>query len=295
MDTEGKEMRKKGDQGKKTGERQKIEALIDNMTLLDDDLMSKVFEKNKKATRLLLERILNQDGINIISVTGQKELNSPISGGRRIRLDILAEDDKGKRYNAEVQQRSDGASPQRARYHSSMLDARMLSSGQDFEQLKDSYMIFITRKDYFGEGLPVYTINRQIEETDRDFQDGSHIIYVNGKYRGDDPLGRLMHDFGCRNAADIYDPELAEGVRYFKEEGGKKEMCEMIEEYAAEREKYGIQQGMEQGIEKGIEQGISRVIINMQIEGFTLKQIVAATGKSKDTVKAVLERKEEGI
>lgn len=37
----------------------------------------------------------------------------------------------------------------RARFHSSMLDSRMLNEGQEFKELKDSYVIFIYKHDKF--------------------------------------------------------------------------------------------------------------------------------------------------
>ena len=43
----------------------------------------------------------------------------------------------------EVQGNSAGAHIRRARYHSSMVDSKMLDEGQEFRQLKDSYIIFI--------------------------------------------------------------------------------------------------------------------------------------------------------
>ena len=57
-------------------------------------------------------------------------------------------------------------------------------------------------------------------------------MYVNGNYKGDDTVGRLMHDFGCKEAKDMYYPELAKGVKHFKEEGGRERMCEAVEKYA---------------------------------------------------------------
>lgn len=50
------------------------------------------------------------------------------------------------------------------------------------------------------------------------FDDGAHIVYVNGAYRGDDDLGRLMHDFACTDPAQMHYAELADRVRYFKED-----------------------------------------------------------------------------
>ncbi len=43
-----------------------------------------------------------------------------------------------------------------------MVDARMLKEGQEFKDLNEPYVIFITEKGYFGCGLPIYTINGQI-------------------------------------------------------------------------------------------------------------------------------------
>lgn len=111
----------------------------------------------------------------------------------------------------------------------------MLKEGQEFSELQDSYMVFITQTDIFGYGIPIYTINRHFEEIDDLFDDGSHIVYVNGNYKGDDKIGKLLHDFACKKSKDMYYPELAKGVRHFKEEGGRRIMCEAVEKYAEQK------------------------------------------------------------
>ena len=59
-------------------------------------------------------------------------------------------------------------------------------------------------------GLPLYHVERIIQETKERFEDGSHIIYVNGSYKNDDDtVGKLMH---------------------FKEtEGERRQMCKAME------------------------------------------------------------------
>ncbi len=219
-----------------------IEQIVDGMSLFDDDLMSMVFDGNTGATEFLLKIILKKDDIQVISVVGQRELQSPVVGGRNIRLDILAKDSTGKHYNVEVQKKPEGAHIRRARFNSSMMDSRMLKAGQAFSELQDSYMVFITQTDIFGHGIPIYTINRHFEEIDDIFDDGSHIVYVNGEYKGNDEIGKLLHDFGCTESRDMYYPELAKGVKHFKEEGGRKRMCEAVEAYAKSyAEKYAEQ------------------------------------------------------
>lgn len=213
-----------------------VEQIIDNMDLFDDDLMSMVFDSNIPATELLLKIILKRDDIKVISVVGQREFQNPIVGGRNIRLDILAKGSTGKHYNIEVQKKPEGAHVRRARFNSSMMDSRMLKEGQEFSELRDSYIVFITQTDIFGYGIPIYTVNRYFEEVDAPFDDGSHIVYVNGSYKGQDAIGKLIHDFSCKESKDMYYPELAKGIRHFKEEeGGRVIMCEAVERYA---EKY---------------------------------------------------------
>ncbi len=231
-----------------------VEQIIDDMNLFDDDLMSMVFDGNIEATELLLKIILKQDDIQVESVVGQRELQSPVVGGRDIRLDIWAQDGTGKHYNVEVQQRPEGAHIRRARFHSSMMDSRMLKAGQDFSELQDSYMVFITRTDIFGHGIPIYTIDRHFRETDEFFDDGSHIIYVNGAYKGDDAIGNLLHDFACKESKDMYYPELAKGIKHFKEEGGREKMCEAVEKYAKEyAEEYAKEYADRKMLDKQIE------------------------------------------
>ena len=42
------------------------------------------------------------------------------------------------------------------------------------------------------------------------FNDGEHILYVNGAYRGNDDIGKLMHDFSCSDPDDMMDSEIAD-------------------------------------------------------------------------------------
>ncbi len=48
--------------------------------------------------------------------------------------------------------------------------------------------------------------------------DGTHIIYVNEAYRGDDPVGRFMYDFSCSNPSNMYCRQLASQIKYYKKD-----------------------------------------------------------------------------
>ena len=91
-------------------------------------------------------------------------------------------------------------------------------------------MIFITENDVLKSGLPIYHIDRIVQETGEPFGDEAHIIYVNSRIKDETELGKLMHDFSCTDPKDMYYKILADRVRYFKEdEEGVLTMCREME------------------------------------------------------------------
>ena len=74
-----------------------------------------------------------------------------------------------------------------------------------------------------------------IEETGKPFNDGEHIVYVNGADKNSETeLGKLMHDFFCTDPDDMNYAPLAEKARYFKEdEKGVAAMCKVMEDMIA--------------------------------------------------------------
>lgn len=233
-----------------------VNELVNELTLFDDDLMSRVFDKNIKATELLLRIILGKK-VKVISVTGQNEMKNHQVGGRNITLDVDAMDENGEEIDIEVQGNSEGAHVRRARYHSSMVDSRMLKEGQAFRELKDSYVIFIYKHDKFRKGLPLYHVDRYVVETNEQFRDGSHIIYVNGNYKGNDEIGQLMQDFREKNPECMHYTELAESVKHFKEkEGGHEEMSEIVERYINERVEERVKECVEERVKECVEERV---------------------------------------
>lgn len=68
------------------------------------------------------------------------------------------------------------------------------------------------------------------------FADGSHIIYVNGNYKGNDAIGQLISDFHQTNPENMHYDALAQDVKHFKEvEGGHEKISEIVEKYGDER------------------------------------------------------------
>ncbi len=218
----------------KNEERQKrLREKIARFRLFDDDFMTKVFEKDNKLTEFLLSIILQRTDLEVIDSNTQVVQKSLT--GRSVKLDIKAKDKTGKLYNIEIQREDKGADEKRARYHSAILDTNTLMPNEDFDKLPETYVIFITEHDIFKCGFPLYHINRKIEENGMTFCDLSHIIYVNGEYKGNDAIGDLMHDFLCADPDEMKYKLLAEKTSRFKKtDKGATHMCKIMEELVEE-------------------------------------------------------------
>ena len=104
--------------------------------------------------------------------------------------------------------------------------------------MPDTYTIFITENDIFKKGLPFYPVERMNMATNELFGDGEHILYVNGAYRGEDEIGKLMHDFSCSDPDDMINQDLADRTRYYKEtEEGVSAVCKVMEDMRNEAKK----------------------------------------------------------
>ena len=233
----------------------KMFARIQALRLMDDDFMTVVFDGDTELTEFLLKILLDRTDLQVKSVMSQKEKRNLF--GRSVRLDIVATDTGGRLYNIEVQRADKGASPKRCRYNLAMLDSHSLKKTDDFDALPETYIIFITENDYYGYGVPFYKIKKTVAlcngvSADLPFEDGCNIIYVNGTYRGNDAIGKLMHDFCTPNADEMNYRELADRVRHHKqEEKGVETMCRIFEEYGNERAEEGRAEGRAEGKVQG--------------------------------------------
>lgn len=91
-------------------------------------------------------------------------------------------------------------------------------------------------------------IERVVQETGASFDDGEHILYVNGQYRGNDPVGSLMHDFFCRRPEEMNNAVLAKNVRYYKDDQeGVDYMCRISEEIWNDGKAEGKAEGRTEG------------------------------------------------
>ena len=249
---------------------EKYKGIIKNFTLMSDIFMRNVFKK-RECLEYVLQVIMEKQDLHVIDQIIQKDYKN--LQGRSAVMDCVARDSTGKQFDVEIQQDNEGASPKRARYHSGLMDMNTLNPGQDFEELPESYVIFITRDDILGYGLPIYHIDRQIKELEEAFQDEAHIIYVNSKKQDDTQLGRLMHDLHCKKADEMHSPILAKRVYELKEtQKGVELMCHEMEKIYSE------------GMESGELRAKKETALSMAEEGMDVKMIARLVKVSEKDV-----------
>lgn len=251
---------------------------------IDDTFMRGLFRENLPLAELVLRIITGKPDLVLTHCETQADMNR-VTGARSICLDAYATDSAGKKYDLEIQRADEGAGYHRARYHSSVIDVENLDKSQDFDELPDSYVLFITEKDYYRAGKPLYVIRRMNLTLGTPFEDGTCILYVNGEYRGNSDLGRLMHDFNCNNADDMYFDLLAEKTRYLKEnQEGVNEMCRAMEELREESFERGREEGRELGLEEGHRNQALTTAKNLARLGMSVEQIAGAINFSPEIV-----------
>ena len=215
---------------KRAREHQEDLAKLRGLRPIDDDFMRCIFRDNLPLAQMVLRILTGIQDLQVISIETQKDLKRLV-GARSVCLDAYASDSSGKKYDLEIQRSTNGAGSHRARYHASSMDIENLDAGQEFEELPDTYTIFITEEDFFAAGKAFYPIERMNLATGNLFEDGSHILYINGSYRDDTEIGKLMHDFSCWNPDEMNYAELQTVTRYYKENPkGVEMMCKAFED-----------------------------------------------------------------
>ena len=236
--------------------------MISELRLLDDVYMREVLVRNREGVADILRVITKRKNIKIRRVRTQ-EVYSNLRG-HSVQLDVLAEDENGAFFNVEIQRDSSGASPKRARYHFAAIDWNNFKAGLPYEELTETWVVFITENRVFKSGKPIEVANRFFDDGNP-CEDGQTLCYVDARYVGDDELGKLMADFRETDPDKMHFQSLAKRGKWLKKD--KKGIIKMsttldkfIEKRLNEEREEGENRGMKKGLKMGREEGRVRMI-----------------------------------
>ena len=183
-----------------------------------------------------------------------------------VRLDVYVKD-SNRIFDIEIQNSVDITLPKRTRYYQSMLDIDNLLKGEEYSELKESFIIFICQFDLFGLNLPQYTFknicleNKELPlgdettkiffnsfayDTENNLEISAFLKYINTKIPTNDftkKLNNLVEESKINNkfrndylAMNLHDRDirrvaLAEGKQIGLQEGAEQKAIETAKNF----------------------------------------------------------------
>ena len=99
---------------------------------------------------------------------------------RGVRFDAIIEDDQERFYDVEMQVANQPGLGKRVRYYQAQIDQETLKKGEDYDDLRESYVIFFCAFDPCGQDRRLYQFH-YYEDDDRQLRlpTNSHVILIN--------------------------------------------------------------------------------------------------------------------
>lgn len=222
--------------------------------------------EDAETCRLVLELVLGQ---TIPSVTVHAEHSLLYNSDfRSLRLDVYAGDEMKVEYNVEMQNENEGNLAKRSRFHQAEMDVTALKPGEDFHELRPSYVVFICTFDPFGGGLYRYTFENCCLENGILLEDGAKKIFLNTKGTNQTEVPEELVEFlryveestdeVASSAEDERITRLHKRIRKLKENRSWEARYMRFEELLQQAEKAGLEKGEKAGLEKGEKAGLAK-------------------------------------
>ncbi|UTC65073.1 Rpn family recombination-promoting nuclease/putative transposase [Treponema sp. OMZ 788] len=137
--------------------------------------------QNPKLCKKLIEMILS-DTIGKITYISVQHSIKTYEQAKSVRFDVLVQAESGKFYDVEMQVSNERNIPKRMRFYQAAIDISFLDKGNSYNNLNDSFIIFICLFDAIGKNRPVYTFeNICIQDKGLSLQDGVKKVIINAE------------------------------------------------------------------------------------------------------------------
>ena len=181
-------------------------------------------------------------------------------------MDIYAKDEYHTHYNVEMQVKKRENLGKRSRYYHSQIDMECLTQGAAYDELPNTFVIFVCDFDPFDRELYCYTFRSECQEDPSvELQDGCSTIFLStaGKNFKDVPtelvkfLRFIASDLeGSKaNFEDPYVEQLQNSVNKIKSDREMGERYMIFEEMLREERQEGLEAGRREGRKEGRKEG----------------------------------------
>ena len=254
-------------------------------TIANNFIFYKVMRNNPDVCKRLLEILLEME-IDKIQMYQEETIDIDFQS-KGIRMDVYAKNST-QAFNVEMQSTDTRELPERARYYQSTIDVDCLKSGQQYKDLKDTYIIFICIEDIFGQGLAKYSFENICQEAkDLKLNDRSYKYFFIAQ-NCDKLLNEEQKDFLKLVTSNESRSGFAGEIQSLVKEA--KHNFQWKRQYMdLEREKtYAYVHGKEEGLKEGAHEKAveaARKLLKMNV--VTVEQIAVAEGLSLEEVLAL--------
>ncbi len=226
----------------------------EELTFADDFMFTKILEQNPELCREMLELILARKLGNLACINREKPIEIT-ADGRGVRFDIYAEEDHGTVYDVEMQNAIIDSLPKRSRYAQSMIDLNLIERGAKYQELNQTYVIFICNFNLFPRiGRHKYSFASLCrEDCSIELGDEAEKVFLCAEGTQDDISGEMKAFLkyvaeGTPESAFTQEIEKAvTDARLHKK--WRQEYMTLLEHYEREREE-GRKEGREEGREE---------------------------------------------
>ena len=178
---------------------------LQDLTIKDNFLFGAVMSVEENC-RGFLEMVLGFPIARVVVSREKSIIYHPEYKG--VRLDIYAEDENHTHYNVEMQVKKKAALGKRSRYYHSQMVMEALESGEDYETLPDTFVIFICDFDPFDQKLYCYTFQNECRENKSvKLGDGSCTIFLSTRGENEEEVPPELVRFLKFVTADLKESE----------------------------------------------------------------------------------------
>ena len=219
-----------------------------DLTIGDNYMFGAVMMENDNC-RQLLERVLEMPISRVEVIKEKSMIYHPECKG--VRLDVYAKDEKNTHYDVEMQLLKRDALPKRSRYYHSQMDMELLASGERYDKLPNTYVIFICDFDLFSDGKYRYRFQNVCRETGRKLGDGAETTFLSTRGKNPDEVSeelvsflefvRMGQDGNLEEFGDMYVTRLQDSIRQIKENRGKERQYMMWQDIIDDAKEEGRQ------------------------------------------------------
>ena len=196
--------------------------------------------KDKDAVEDILRIILHDPKLVVTKLIPQNSIKNLY--GKSVRLDALCVTGDGRNIDVEVQKEDKDNHVKRVRYNASCITANVSEPGENYENINDVYIIYISKFDIFHRRRRLYHVERSFHDKGEfiPVQDGEHLIYANASNdidaeSEDADVAELMEFFRNSQGQNDKFRRLTNRVHDLKNnESEVNTMCKLVEDFAKE-------------------------------------------------------------